>query len=98
VIGGCVAGSVLSPECVVHPGAAVQDSVLLPGVQVGFGSRISKAVIDAGCVVPDCLAIGADRARDAASFELSADGVVLVTAEGLARAARSARAMDSVPV
>ena len=87
VIGGCVEGSVLSPECMVRPGAAVLDSVLLPGVQVGSGSRISKAVVDAGCVVPAGFTIGEDRARDAAAFELSADGVALVTADGLERAA-----------
>jgi len=91
VIGGCVEGSVLSPECVVRPGATVQDSVLLPGVQVGTGSRISKAVIDSGCVVPDGITIGDDPAQDAASFDLSAEGVALVTADGLARAARTGR-------
>jgi glucose-1-phosphate adenylyltransferase len=96
VIGGCVEGSVLSPECVVRPGAAVRDCVLLPGVQVGAGSRISKAVIDAGCLVPDSFTVGEDPAKDAASFELSADGVVFVTAEGLARAAADARAKQDI--
>jgi glucose-1-phosphate adenylyltransferase len=98
MIGGCVEGSVLSPECVVRSGAAVLDSVLLPGVHVGSGTRISRAVVDSGCVVPDGIAIGEDAAEDAASFEVSAEGVALVTADGLARALRNGRLADSVLV
>jgi glucose-1-phosphate adenylyltransferase len=97
VVGGRVQGSVLCPECVVRPGAVVSESVLLPGVEVGYGSRVRRAVVDAGCVVPDLLAIGDDPARDAAWFDLSGDGVALVTAAGLERAARALDTVSRAP-
>jgi glucose-1-phosphate adenylyltransferase len=93
VSGGCsIAGrvehSLLSHDCRVNEDAVVIDSVLLPGVEVRPGARICRAVVAAGCVVPEGFAIGEDAAKDAALYHVSAEGVVLVTAESLQRVAQ----------
>jgi glucose-1-phosphate adenylyltransferase len=63
----------------VHSHSSVNWSVLLPGVQVGRGARITRAVIDRGCVIPDGMVIGEDAALDAERFHRSENGITLVT-------------------
>jgi glucose-1-phosphate adenylyltransferase len=90
VSGGCiVSGSifrtVLFSSVRVHSHAQVHWSVLLPGVQVGRHARISRAVIDRDCVIPDGLVIGEDAAADAARFHRTDKGITLVTRDMLRR-------------
>ncbi len=57
-----------------------------PRVTVGKGCRISRAIIDEGCSIPDGTVIGDDPVRDAERFHVTALGVVLVTEDMLRRA------------
>jgi len=57
--------------------------VILPHVAVGRGCRISRAVIDEGCTIPDGTVIGEDPAADRQRFHVSEQGVVLVTQDML---------------
>ncbi len=65
----------------------IYRSVILPHVVVGKGCRISRAIIDEGCVVPDGTVIGADAERDRERFHVTGEGVVLVTQDMLRAAA-----------
>ncbi|MBC7938616.1 MAG: hypothetical protein H7Z19_02440, partial [Chitinophagaceae bacterium] len=58
-------------------------SVVLPGVQVGRGARITRTVIDRDCFIPDGLVIGEDAERDAERFYRTQSGITLVTREML---------------
>jgi glucose-1-phosphate adenylyltransferase len=69
--------------------------VLLPHVAVGKGCRISRAIIDEGCRVPDGTIIGEDPARDRERFHVTDLGVALVTEDMLR--ADSARAAGAAP-
>jgi len=71
----------------VHSHAVVNWSVLLPGVQVGRGARITRAVIDRDCVIPDGMVIGEDDVLDAERFHRSEKGITLVTREMLKKLA-----------
>ena len=53
--------------------------LLLPSVQVGRGARVTRAVIDRDCVIPDGMVIGEDAEEDARRFYRSEQGVTLVT-------------------
>ena len=57
--------------------------MLLPDVVVGSGARLSKVVVDRGCVIPAGMVIGEDAEADAARFERTETGVVLVTRDML---------------
>ena len=83
IVSGAVSRSVLFSQVRVHSYAKVNLSVLLPGVQVGRGARLTKVVVDRGCVVPDGLVIGEDAQADSARFHRTAAGVTLVTADML---------------
>ena len=93
VSGGCiVSGSVVSNSVLfssvrVHSYCVIDQAVLLPDVTIGRGCRLSKVVVDRRCVLPDGLVIGEDPALDAARFERTDNGVVLVTRDMLNRLA-----------
>ena len=83
IVSGAVLRSVLFSQVRVHSYSQVHWSVLLPGVQVGRHARITKAVIDRDCIVPDHLVIGEDAVADAARFHRTESGITLVTREML---------------
>ena len=89
VSGGCVISgatvrhSLLFSNVRVNSYTELQDVVALPDVSFGRYCRISRAVIDKGCVIPDGMVIGEDAEADAKEFYVSPNGVVLVTPEML---------------
>jgi glucose-1-phosphate adenylyltransferase len=88
VSGGCLVSghvfrTVLFSSVRVHSYAIVNWSVLLPGVQVGRGARVTRAVIDRGCTIPDGMVIGEDEEADKARFYRSENGITLVTRDML---------------
>ena len=91
VSGGCivsgskVAHSVLFSNVRVHSFCQVEQSVLLPDVIVNSHCRLRKVIVDRGVTLPAGLVVGEDAALDAQRFERSEGGVVLITAEMLAR-------------
>jgi glucose-1-phosphate adenylyltransferase len=93
VSGGCIVSgkvfrTVLFSSVRVHSYAEVNWSVLLPEVQIGRGARLTRAVIDRGCHIPDGMVIGEDAALDAERFHRSENGITLVTMEMLAKLAK----------
>lgn len=89
VSGGClisgatVRHSLLFSNVRVNSHAVLQDVVALPNVKIGRHCRISKAVIDKWCDLPEGTVIGEDPEYDAERFYVSPGGVVLVTPEML---------------
>ena len=89
VSGGClisgatVRHSLLFSNVRVNSHAVLQDVVALPNVKIGRHCRISKAVIDKWCELPEGTVIGEDPQLDAERFYVSPGGVVLVTPEML---------------
>jgi glucose-1-phosphate adenylyltransferase len=88
VSGGCIVSgsvwrSVLFSQVRVHSWARVEESVLLPGVQIGRHARVRRAVLDRDVHVPEGWVIGEDAAADAARFHRSEGGITLVTREML---------------
>ena len=85
IISGAVFRSVLFSSVRVHSHASVNWSVLLPEAQVGRRARLSRVVVDRGCVIPDGLVVGEDAAEDARRFYRSEHGITLVTRDMLAK-------------
>ncbi len=85
IVSGSVFRSVLFSQVRVHSYASVNWSVLLPGVQIGRHARVTRAVIDRDCMVPDGMVIGEDAAADAARFFRTESGITLVTRDMLRR-------------
>ena len=85
IVSGAVFRSVLFSLVRVHSYASVNWSVLLPGVEVGRHARVTRAVIDRDCHIPDHLVIGEDPVADAARFHRTESGITLVTRDMLRR-------------
>ena len=91
VSGGCiisgshVANSVFFSNVRVDSFCNIDEAVVLPGVTMERNCRIRKAVIDRGCVLPAGLVVGEDAGADAARFERTEGGVVLITRDMLAK-------------
>ncbi|MFO1430173.1 MAG: glucose-1-phosphate adenylyltransferase [Candidatus Competibacteraceae bacterium] len=89
VSSGCViAGahlwcSLLFFNVIVNAHTRLEESVLLPEVEIGRNCRIRKAIIDKSCIIPDGTVIGEDPEEDAKRFRVSSQGVVLVTRDML---------------
>lgn len=90
-IAGRVDECVVSQDCVVAEDAVVARSVLLPGVRIGRNCRIERAIVDSGCIVPEGIVVGESRMKDASFFDVSPQGVTLVTQAGLRRAAAGSK-------
>jgi glucose-1-phosphate adenylyltransferase len=104
VAGGCIISGAQVRESLLFFNVTVDErteifrSVILPHVVVGRGCRISGAIIDEGCSVPDGTVIGENAERDRERFHVTEQGVVLVT-EDMLRAAASRRGnLVSAPV
>jgi glucose-1-phosphate adenylyltransferase len=84
VSGGCIVSgayvrqSLLFSNVTVDEGSEVIQAVVLPQVKIGKHCRITRAIIDKRCVIPDGTIIGEDHAEDAKRFKVTAEGVVLV--------------------
>ena len=85
IISGTVHRSVLFSSVRVHSHSVVSWAVLLPEVQVGRGARLTRVVVDRGCVIPDGMVIGEDPALDTQRFYRSDNGITLVTVSMLAK-------------
>jgi glucose-1-phosphate adenylyltransferase len=89
VSGGClisgatVRNSLLFSNVRVNSYTKLQDVVALPNVRFGRNCRVTRAVIDKWCDLPDGTIIGEDPEQDAKRFYVSPGGVVLVTPEML---------------
>jgi glucose-1-phosphate adenylyltransferase len=86
VSGGCiisgskVVSSVMYSNVRTNSWSTIEESVLLPEVNVGRHCKIRKAIIDRGVSIPANTTIGYDRDADiAAGFRVTAGGVTLVT-------------------
>jgi glucose-1-phosphate adenylyltransferase len=89
ISGGCIISgakirhSLVCTNVRVNSYSTVQDSIVMPQVNIGRHCRITKAIIEKSCEVPEGTIIGENLAEDKKRFYVSEGGVVLVTPEML---------------
>jgi glucose-1-phosphate adenylyltransferase len=89
VSGGCIISgarvkrSVIFFGTEIERGSVIKDSVVLPKVDIGKNCRITRAIIDKACAIPDDMVIGEDLDVDRERFHVTENGIVLVTPEML---------------
>lgn len=89
VSGGCIISgstlrrSLLFSSVSVESYSQVEDSVILPEVEIGQHCIIKRAIIDKGCEIPDNTRIGVDPEEDAKRFYVTPKGITLVTPDML---------------
>lgn len=88
VSGTTVRRSLLSTNVRIDDAECVEDSVLLPNVQVGEGAVLKRAVVDKYCRIPPRLVVGVDPELDRRRFHVTEKGVTLITPEMLGQRLR----------
>ena len=83
ISGALVRSSLLFSQVHVHSYASIEDSIILPRVDVGRGARLRRVIVDKNCRIPPGMTIGYDRGDDAKRFHVSERGITLVTPEML---------------
>lgn len=84
--GASVRRSIVSTDCFLHSYTHVEDSILLPQVEIGRHCRIRRAIVDRGCILPAGTEIGYDLEHDRERFDVDPDsGIVVVTPGMLGR-------------
>jgi glucose-1-phosphate adenylyltransferase len=85
VSGGCIISgaslkrSLLFTRVRMNSFASVENSVVMPDVDVGRSARLSNVIVDRGVRIPEGLVVGEDPLEDAKRFRRTDQGVVLIT-------------------
>jgi glucose-1-phosphate adenylyltransferase len=89
VSGGCIVSgsrverSLLFTNVHVHSYGTIEDSVILPDVDVARDCTIRRAIIDSHCKLPQGFTVGIDPDEDRKHFHVTEKGVTLITAQML---------------
>jgi glucose-1-phosphate adenylyltransferase len=97
VSGGClISGSVVRRSLLfsnvrVHSYCAIEDAVVLPGVEIGRHCALKRVILDRACRLEPGTRIGVDPEEDRKRFHVTEKGIVLVTPEMLGDRVHHAR-------
>jgi glucose-1-phosphate adenylyltransferase len=89
VSGGCIISgslvkrSLLFSNVHVHEHCTIEDSVILPDVDIGTGVVLKHVIVDKYCKLPQGLAVGIDPAEDRKRFHVTEKGITLIVPEML---------------
>jgi glucose-1-phosphate adenylyltransferase len=83
VSGATVRHSLLFSNVRVNSYSTIQDTIVLPDVNIGRHCRITRAIIEKGCDIPEGTIIGENHEEDRLRYHISTGGIVLVTPEML---------------
>jgi glucose-1-phosphate adenylyltransferase len=78
ISGGTARRSVLSPGVRIHSYAEVEDSVLMPDVEIGRSAVVRRAILDKEVRIAPGVRIGVDPEADRQRFTVSEGGVVVL--------------------
>ena len=97
VSGGCIVSgstirrSLLFSNVHVHSYCTIEDSVVLPSVDVARGVVLRRAVVDKHCQLPPDLHVGENAEQDRRRFHVTDRGITLVTPEMLGQQIHQSR-------
>jgi len=82
VASGSVGGTGLAYDCFVHAGAAVADSVILSGCDIGRDARLRRVLLDKNCKIEPGCVIGEDPVADRERFPFVTETGIVVMPKG----------------
>ncbi|ARO87327.1 glucose-1-phosphate adenylyltransferase [Nitrosospira lacus] len=89
VSGGCIISgstvrrSLLFSNVQVRSYSSIEDSVILPNVDIGRNVSLRRVIVDKNCMIPPGLMAGFDPVEDRKRFHVTENGVTLITPEML---------------
>ncbi len=83
ISGAEVRRSLIYSQVFVHSYCAIEDSVVLPDVDIARHCKLRRVVVDKHCRLPEGTVIGYDPEEDRKRYHVTEGGIVLVTPEML---------------
>src|SRR5262245_18267718 len=83
ISGATVKRSVLFSNVFAREHSSIEDSVVLPDVEVGPRVTLRRTVVDRYCRLPEGLTAGVDPAEDRRRFHVTENGITLIVPEML---------------
>ena len=83
VSGSAVRRSVLFSNVNVQDFCKIEDSVILPNVEIGNNVTLRRAIVDKRCRLPSGLTVGVDPEADRKRFHVTDRGVTVIVPENL---------------
>lgn len=99
VSGGCIISgatirrSLLFSNVQVRSFGMIEDSVILPNVDIGRHACLKKVVVEKNCVIPEGLKVGFDPEEDSKRFHVTKRGITLITPEMLGQGIHGVHAL-----
>jgi glucose-1-phosphate adenylyltransferase len=91
ISGATVRRSLLFSNVRVNSYASVEDSVILPDVDIGRRAILKKVIVDKRCRIPEGMVAGVNPEEDRRRFYVSEKGVTLITPEMLGQRVHQVR-------
>lgn len=97
VSGGCIVSgstvkrSLLFSDVRVNSYSSIEDSVLLPDVDIGRHVTLKRVIVDKNCKIPDGLEVGVNIEEDRKRFHVSPNGITLITSDMLGQIGHTIR-------
>ena len=91
ISGATIERSLLMLKVLVKEHSLIQDSVILPHVEIGRDVILKRVVVDKYCIIPDGFRAGVDPQLDQQRFHVTERGITLITPEMLGQMVRQAR-------
>jgi glucose-1-phosphate adenylyltransferase len=91
ISGATVRRSLLFSNVRVNSYALVEDSVILPDVDIGRHAVLKRVVVDKRCRIPEGMVVGVNPDEDRRRFYVSEKGVALITPEMLGQRVHQVR-------
>ena len=79
VSGSSLRNSLLFTRVHAHSYSDVENSVVLPDVDIGRSARLRNVIVDRGVQIPAGLVVGEDPLLDAERFRRTEHGICLIT-------------------
>ena len=80
--------SILFWNCRVDDGCRLERAIVLPGSEIREGARVRNAILDNRSLIPRGMVIGEEPEQDRARFDVTPEGIVLVTPRSLGQGMR----------
>ncbi|MGB7988463.1 MAG: glucose-1-phosphate adenylyltransferase [Candidatus Methylophosphatis roskildensis] len=91
ISGATVRRSLMFSNVRANSYSLIEDSVILPEVEIGRNAVLKRCVIDKGVTIPEGLKVGVDPESDRRRFRVTERGVTLITAAMLGQALHQLR-------
>jgi len=78
ILGATVKRSILSRNCIIKPGAVVEECIIERSVVIGERCKLRRVIVDAQNIIPPDTKIGFDESEDRARYHVDPSGIVVV--------------------